>query len=470
VSRGLLFVPPPIKQASGPLLGPALLKGAAEVAGHQVDVVDLNIRYLRDAGVSEHTCTAPPGAFGDHAPWPSNLPSIYSRFFDELTAAVPGQVPWPGQNPARALSLSHKQVYGTVGAILLEVGTLGQWLETQLAFPGPPSMVGVSVLYGGQVLPALALSAAAKAAYPEAPVIWGGTHVMALRDRIPHDPAFGQLVDGFVFGAAEQTFVELLEAIDAKAPWPTEVVRAGSGVSVTAKNGAAIPVFEDLDLYGMPMLNLPAQTQRGCPYGRCRYCTYPAIEGGLTDLGLVMLEAVVQLAEEHQAVVTLKDSLVSPRRLEAVGRQVAGRVLWAACTKVDRRLDLPTLRRLAEGGCHTLEFGLETLLTDTQTLIDKPQQSEAFAAVLGACADARVFPVVNVMTGFPGEPADAAAAMLDDVRSMVQHICGTRGLVKHNIFELAPLAALAHDPRIEIKGRWPWSSVLDWRRREETDG
>ena len=37
----LLLVLPLLKYAAGPLLGPALLRGAAEAAGHAVRVLDL---------------------------------------------------------------------------------------------------------------------------------------------------------------------------------------------------------------------------------------------------------------------------------------------------------------------------------------------------------------------------------------------------------------------------------------------
>lgn len=38
--------PPLVKYAAGPLLGPAMLAGAAERAGHSVALVDLNARWI----------------------------------------------------------------------------------------------------------------------------------------------------------------------------------------------------------------------------------------------------------------------------------------------------------------------------------------------------------------------------------------------------------------------------------------
>lgn len=89
-------------------------------------------------------------------------------------------------------------------------------------------------------------------------------------------------------------------------------------------------------------------------------------------------ERIVQgEAEPLSAVVSLKDSLLVPRQLEQVADCIDGRVLWAGCTKLHPRLDRRLLTCLAESGCRTLEFGLETLLPDSQALIAKRRRSRA---------------------------------------------------------------------------------------------
>lgn len=466
MATALLIVPPLLKYAAGPLLGPSILAGVAEASGHRVDVLDLNIDFLR-AHLGPSPVISPVRAHGDHARPPEGLRQAADHFLSLLGPTIRGPVGHRERNACLTLPVSHAQVYAAVARL---VDTpLGEWTGQQLADLGGsrPDVVCVSVLYSGQVLAGLVATVHARARWPGVPVIWGGAHVTSLRDVIPSDPAFGELVEGFVFGAAEQTFVALLAAIDGAGPWPEEVVRAGTGnARVGRTTTAALPRFDALELYGVPVLTLPAQTGRGCAYARCTYCTYPAIEGTVTDLGLAMLDDVVRKAAPRGAVVSLKDSLLVPQRLEVIANCVAGRALWAGCTKLHPRLDRALMSRLAASGCRTLEFGLETLVAESQALIAKRQTDELFTMVLDACAHAGVHPVVNVITGFPGEEAAAAAEMLAQVEQSLLRAGGAEfGQVEHNSFELERLAPMAKDPRIEVTGAWPWASVMDWRWR-----
>ncbi|MCK6505660.1 radical SAM protein [Myxococcota bacterium] len=466
MATALLIIPPLLKYAAGPLLGPALLAGAASAAGHEVVVADLNVRFLRQH-LHLVPSARPARVHGDHARPPEGLRAAAERYLERVARAITGPAGHRERNAALTLPVSHAQVYEA--ALSLAQGPLGAWVGTALenSASKAPDVVGVSVLYSGQVLAGLVATIVSRHRWPSARVVWGGPHITALRDVIPFDADFGRLVDGFVFGAADATFVELLDAIDRGAPWPEAVVRAGSGRTTHgASSGRALPRFDDLDQYGVPVLTLPAQTGRGCAYGRCTYCTYPAIEGAVVDLGLDMLEQVVRLAMERSAAVSLKDSLLVPARLAQVADLVAGRVPWAGCTKLHPRLDRAFVARLAASGCRTLEFGLETLLPDSQELIAKRQTGGLLAQVLDACARAGVHPVVNLITGFPGEDPAKAEAMRAAVEHALLQAGGPGfGQVEHNSFELERLAPLAKDPRIEITGSWPWASVMDWRWR-----
>ena len=466
MATALLIVPPLLKYAAGPLLGPAILAGAAAAAGHRVEVIDLNIRFIREH-LGPTAVDGPVRAHGDHARPPEGLRRTADRFIGLLAPTITGPIGHRERNAALTLPVSHAQVHASAARLAQE--PIGHWTRQQLAatYAPSPDVVCVSVLYSGQVLAGLVATLHARALWPGVPVVWGGPHVTALRDVISLDPEFGRLIDGFVFGAAERTFVSLLTAVERRGAWPDEVVRAGGRSARTGVTDTdALPHFGSLHPYGVPVLTLPAQTGRGCAYGKCTYCTYPAIEGSVTDLGLAMLDFVVVEAELRGAVVSLKDSLLVPRRLEQVAACINGRVPWAGCTKLHPRLDRAMLSRLARSGCRTLEFGLETLLPESQALIAKRQTEELFAKVLDACASAGVHPVVNLITGFPGEEAAAAAEMLAQVERALFVAGGAEfGQVEHNAFELERLAPMASDPRIEITASWPWASVVDWRLR-----
>jgi radical SAM superfamily enzyme YgiQ (UPF0313 family) len=311
----------------------------------------------------------------------------------------------------------------------------------------------------------MAASILAKRIWPGVPVVWGGAHVTALRNEIVHDPGYGRWIDGFVFGNAERTFGFLLEALATRGPWPSGVVPAGCGEVRTAQEDSElIPIFSDLDAYGVPRLTLPAQTSRGCGYGLCAFCTYPAIEGAHRSIDLRWVDPLIREAKHRNAAVAFKDSLLFVRRLEELGTMIDGAVEWSGCTKLSAGL-LGRLRTFAGQGLDTLEVGLETLTPDGQRLIEKQQSLDLFLRTLDAAEAAGVALVVNYITGLPHSDPAEEETWLRRVRSELSGRPALRSKLEHNRFQLERLSPLASSPEqagIRITGAWPWASVLDW--------
>ncbi len=464
-ARALLVVPPLLKYSAGPLLGPTLLVAAARAAGHEADVLDLSIRWIR-----EHLPQIPGAAespfVGDHDKPGALLSSLQRDVFTPLLRAHLTDVDdTSSADPHLTLTCSHDAVDEAV--VRLAGSSTGRWIRDLLAEQSRPDVLGVSVLFSGQVLLGLATSYLARALWPGVQIVWGGPHVTALQDRIAREPRFGRFVDAFVFGYAERTFVEMLDAVALGAALPRACVRPGSGEACRATDDAShAPSFQDLDLYGIPHLTLPAQASRGCSYGRCEFCTYPAIEGEYRPLDEAVIEPVIALAATRGANVAFKDSLLLPKRLFALADRIAGRARWSACTKLSASLDADALRRLRRGGCATLEVGLETIDPEHQRLIAKRQSVPLFLRTLDAAAEAEIGLVINYITGFPGQDPEAAARELDWLRGEIARRPGLHALVEHNEFQLERLSPMVPNARshgLAITGEWPWSSVLGWR-------
>lgn len=467
MTRALVFVPPIIKYGAGPLLGPAQLVGAGRAAGHEVEVLDLNVRLIRER-MSDNLEGSTSVFLGDHDKPRTELRAIQRAVVLEILE-VGGEVPASilGEDPILSLTLSHLEA--TLLGRAMAAGSQGGFIRTQLEAVGRPDVVGVSVLYSGQVLWGLAISVVVRELWPGVPVVWGGPHVTALKPWIERDHAYGALVDGFAFGYAERTWVELLDAVGVGNDWPPAVGRAGSGsVPNATPDDRVVPHFENLELYGIPRLTLPAQTWRGCPYGRCAYCTYPAVEGDARRLPLELLEEVVQAAEARGAVVSIKDSLLTPRRLQEVAELVDGRVPWSGCTKLHRKLDRGLMAMLARSGCKTLEVGVETLSETAQQLVSKKQSLALLDQVTNAAAEAGIALVVNYITGFPGEELRSELLLLEHVRNLLDRP-DLDARVEHNTFQLERLAPMGRYPAkygIRVLGSWPWASVLAWEPTE----
>lgn len=460
-SPALIVVPPFLKSAGAPLLGPALLAGAARAAGFAAAVLDLNARWMeREAGPAAMRWAGP--FVGDHDR-PTELLRPLQRAWSSLCAPhfPMGAAPGFAEDPFLTLTWSHAEVDRAARGFA--AGPFGEWASRELDGLERPLVVGVSVMYSGQVLAALALSVVAKERWPGVRVVWGGAHVTALRDAIAADPAYGAHVDGFVFGYAERTWIELLRAEATGGALPAEVVRAGGGSSLLAVDDASVvPTF---DLPG-GRLTLPAQASRGCAYGRCTFCTYPSVEGEYRPGDLAPVLHTVELAASVGAAVSFKDSLVVPARLERIAALIDGRVRWSACTKLHPRLDGPLLRRLAAAGCATLEVGLETLTPSGQLVIEKPQTLPLFLAFLDAAAAAGISVVVNYITGFPGADAADEQVWLAVVRAaLAERQPRLVAKVEHNTFQLERLSPMGKRPAdfgLRVVERWPWASVVAW--------
>ena len=308
--NSLIIIPPFLKYASGPALGPAMLAGAARKAGHRTQVLDLARDWLMEH-FDEPQIESP--FVGDHDKPSMVLRQIQKEWCLQCSFAWPTTLD-SQHHEERIIQLraGFQEVEATAQALCHT--PIGVWFKRKISEAMPPALVGISVLYSGQVIAALTLTRMIKAMWPAVPVVWGGAHITALGREISSDSRYGSCVDGFVFGYAEKTWVELLDAVASGAPWPQEVIHAGGEYKMAKDDPTTTPYFEALIAWG-GRLTLPVQSSRGCAYGRCAFCTYPAIEGTARKLDLEPVREVVLEAERLGASVSFKDSLATLDRL-----------------------------------------------------------------------------------------------------------------------------------------------------------
>ena len=178
---------------------------------------------------------------------------------------------------------------------------------------------------------------------------------------------------------------------------------------------------------------------------------------------------VADMASKIGASVSIKDSLTTATRLDAIGSCIQGRARWSAYTKLSSRLDSQLLTKLHREGLATLEVGLESLLDETQKRVSKvqpPCMYEHFVRDVASVPDITL--VVNYMVGFPWESPDEALAKLDEARRILEkHLGGEKACIELNSFELERLAPMARFPEaygINRVTAWPWASVLEFEQ------
>ena len=462
----LVVVPPLFKTLNQPLLGPEMLAGAGQAAGHSVTVLDLNQMHLRE-GVSASVAPEATPFVGDHNRPTTLLRDLQARFSQVCRVVLP-QAEAHGLDEDSALTLTHTHDEGRAATRVLAAGPHGAWVREALAARDRPDVVGVSVFWSGQVLFGLVVSLIARELWPGVVIVWGGPHITALEHQIAADERYANgVIDGFVFGYAEATWVDLLHAVAAGTTWPPEVVAAGSKAWVRAKDDpSVVPAFDNVERYGWGRLCLPAQASRGCAYGLCAYCTYPTVEGRYRKLPLEPVEATVVRAAQLGAAVAFKDALVVSGRMDELADLINGRVQWSVCTKLHRHLTDPgRLRRLRAAGLHTIEVGLETLTDDGQLLMNKKQALPLFLGFLDAAAAAGIAVVVNYMTGLPGLDTVEEQAWLDRVHAEIATRPGLIAKVEHNTMQVERRSPMGQQPegfQLRVVKTWPWATVVAW--------
>ena len=472
MARGLLIVPPFIKYSAGPLLGPSLLHSAALNRGHTCSVIDLNaslikqdkrVAFRESLFVGDHD--KPTGANGE-----SHLTRVEETFFRDNILSLDFQRHADKKKSVQFAFLDHATTKSAASRIASSTpfGMMAKSALAQHCGNNPaPHLVGVSLLHAGQVLPAAAISVLAREIFPDALIAWGGPHISGLGSALEKDlEQRAYAADVFVNGHAEKTFVDLLEM----AASPDKLSKLKSTVSVMKGKqecSPLSPIFDNLDVYDRP-LTLPAQSTLGCAYGRCKFCTYPAIEPVPTKLPLdVSVGSVVRTALQVGATkIAIKDSLATPTRLRQIGDCIAGQVEWSACSKLSKKLDVHLLQYLRDRGLVTLEVGLESLLPETQVRVDKIQPQHLYEKfVQDASTVENLTLVVNYMTGFPWEESTAATQKMNEARGILHKYMGSHGHFEHNSFELERLSSMMKNPSaFDIDSnkirKWPWASVV----------
>ena len=204
----------------------------------------------------------------------------------------------------------------------------------------------------------------------------------------------------------------------------------------------------------------------GCPYAKCSFCTYPAIEGRYLRFPLDSLRRLVDFAERENATISFKDSLLPAPALRSISYIIDGRLEWSACTKLASNLDFDLLSLMARSGCRTVEVGLESLNPETQVRIDKIQPMKLLESFLEAASLAGLGVVVNYITGFPWEDPVRAEDELLQLRQFLAARPNLTAKIEHNRFALERLSPMAAQPSrysMEVTKAWPWSSILDWK-------
>lgn len=261
----------------------------------------------------------------------------------------------------------------------------------------------------------------AKKVNPEIITIVGGSHpTLRPKPTVEDEPS----IDIAVFGEAEFTFIELIEAFEKKKKLKDIkgiVYRENNKVLMTEprENTQNLDVFPipDRSLINMKLYRpsvsyykkLPAYTMittRGCPY-RCTFCATAKTGYRMHSIERVVEEMKLLVEEYGAKEILIRDdtfTLNRKRTRELCDAIIASglhkKVSWDCITRANL-VDPELLKKMKEAGCWGMHFGVEG---GTQKLIDSIKKDSTLDAIRNAfkwCRELGINTRAYMMLGLP---------------------------------------------------------------------
>ena len=314
--------------------------------------------------------------------------------------------------------------------------------------------IGLSIVYHGQVLPALCLAAQIKAWRPQMPIVAGGPFFTVHRQVLKTQPWLFDLIDAFVVFEGEAPLVGYLDSLDgtrARENVPGLIWRDADGPVRESGMPVAIevdklpcPDFDGLplDAYHLPEPTLPLLASRGC-YWDCAFCTHHYIYGDsyrVRPRELIAEDLATLRARWNCRHIYFVDESLSPRLLRHIAQaslESGGDLRWGCELRAERSLTREDLTVAHASGCRVFSFGVESANQRVLDSMNKGIKVEEIQRLLVDCREAGIRSHLMFIVGFPGETADE----LDDSMAFVSRNNGLIDLVGFSYFVL-----LRHSP------------------------
>ena len=263
-------------------------------------------------------------------------------------------------------------------------------------------------------------------------VVMGGPHATLFRERVAADPN----VDYVVFGEGEETLRELVRALVAEGPKPSEGRLAQiQGLCFKSVEGVvcnpARPLIRDLDSLPFPARHLFALSRyplyapngermvtllssRGCPYN-CSYCFKGIVGRTYRQRSPENILAEIRSLMErygYRYFYFIDDLFtIDRRRLSALAEQMIAEGLdirWQCLARVDR-VTPELLKLMYRAGCREVHYGIESGNQAILERIGKEITLEQVRRAVAWTAEAGILAKGYFMLGLPGDTEETMA-------------------------------------------------------------
>jgi hypothetical protein len=432
----VLLVPPILDCSTGPFLGIANLKGYLRAhSPHPVRLLDWNIECLSSRPFFE--AMAGYLRFLQHEGGQDF--SDKSLAFLKQIEAILGDFDNPRlrEHKVAAIQVLFKRCLsdrdlGLVPRRLRDKNLYKIWarfFDTRLDLwrnDVVPVLLGISVSYYTQLVPALIVAWLAKERFPELPVVLGGNFFWHLPESHLRGIASLPWIDFIVQYEGEVAFHQLALACDAgesfgdisNLVWTRgEEVVFNPCVPPPNIRDCPAPDFEDLNLDRYVTGLLPYQFSRGCYWARCNFCDIPRYTA--SDSTRFRAKNIPQVVTDIQTLQQrfgdhpfyLVTTAIPPALCESLCRRIeetGARFDWLTMVRADPGFTPDLARRMSRAGCRQVAMGLESASDRVLGLMNKGITRSVFQTALDNFTAAGIEVMVEVLVDFPGTTAEEA--------------------------------------------------------------
>lgn len=301
-----------------------------------------------------------------------------------------------------------------------------------------PALVGFSTTFM-QNVPSLAAAKRLKEVAPEVAVVFGGGNCDGPMGAAIHRNF--RFVDYVVSGEAEDAWPPLLRALDGDgslAEVPGLVWR-DDGVQRRNPKGGAVPAarlpvpdfgdyFERLSespTYEYVEPKLVVETARGCWWGEKHHCTFCGLNGSLMGFrskppDAVLSELTTLVQRHHVLDVVMVDNILDMGYFSTVLPRLAA-LDWDVRIHYEIKANLKRaqIAMLLAAGVSQVQPGIESLVSDVLSLMDKGVSAVHNVRTLRDCESLGLTCAWNWLYGFPGETLTTYEPVLQQLPALV---------------------------------------------------
>jgi anaerobic magnesium-protoporphyrin IX monomethyl ester cyclase len=302
-----------------------------------------------------------------------------------------------------------------------------------------PSLVGISITYTNQIIPAFTLARLIKKADTNIHVTVGGALIPYFSDNLKTDKKIFSIVDSFIIFEGEHALLQLARQLKcrgdlSKVPniiyYSKKRTHFYKSIFIEDINSLPPPCFDGLPLnaYFSPALVLPLEISRGCYWNKCVFCTVSAA----TRLSyrrknpLLIIKEIRRLSARYKTrYFFFSVDVAAPDELVNLSEQLRKnniRIYWQCEARLEKGFTQEVCNSIAKSGCRQLIFGLESASQKVLDLMKKGTKVVNFKRILQNCCRNNIAVNLQYFFGFPGET-------LWDKRKTIQFISDNRSLI-----------------------------------------